>query len=105
MEVDNKTIIIIGVLLMGFGALFVHYNDLALAVVSGLLGYLTKEAIEYVDNSNQDKEFNTDTVRQSDTTTEFNNEFIDLKNKYMNQIRNVYREFAMKFKECFYQVY
>ena len=61
--------------------------------------------VDTKDNSNQDKEFNTDTVRQSDTTTEFNNEFIDLKNKYMNQIRNVYREFAMKFKECFYQVY
>lgn len=58
MEVDNKTIIIIGVLLMGFGALFTHYNDLALAVVSGLLGYLTKEAIEYVDNSNQDNQNN-----------------------------------------------
>ena len=58
MEVDNKTIIIIGVLLMGFGALFVHYNDLALAVVSGLLGYLTKEAIEYTDNSNQDNQNN-----------------------------------------------
>lgn len=33
MEVDNKTVIIVGVLLMGFGALFTHYNDLALAVV------------------------------------------------------------------------
>ena len=57
MEVDNKTVIIVGVLLMGFGALFTHYNDLALAVVSGLLGYLTKEVIEYTDNS-QDNEYN-----------------------------------------------
>ena len=57
MEVDNKTVIIVGVLLMGFGALVTHYNDLALAVVSGLLGYLTKEAIEYTDNS-QDNEYN-----------------------------------------------
>lgn len=43
---------------MGFMALFTHYNDLALAVVSGLLGYLTKEAIDYVDNSNQNNQTN-----------------------------------------------
>lgn len=58
MEVDNKTIIIIGVLLMGFLALFTKYNDLALAVVSGLLGYLTKEAIDYTDNSSQSNQNN-----------------------------------------------
>lgn len=56
MEFDNKTIIIIGVLIMGFVALYTHYNDLALAVVSGLLGYLTKEAVDFIDNSNQNNE-------------------------------------------------
>ena len=56
MEFDNKTIIIIGVLIMGFTALYTHYNDLALAVVSGLLGYLTKAAVDFVDNSNQNNE-------------------------------------------------
>ena len=55
--------------------------------------------------NNNDKNYTNDTSRDTVTTTEFNNEFIDLKNKYMNQIRNVYREFAMKFKDCFYQVY
>ena len=58
MEFDNKTIIIIGVLLMGFEALFVGYRDLALAVVSGLLGYLTKEVVDYIDNSNQNNQNN-----------------------------------------------
>ena len=58
MEIDNKTVIIIGVLFMGYIALYTHYNDLALAVVSGLLGYLTKEAVEYIDNSNQDNQNN-----------------------------------------------
>lgn len=43
---------------MGFIALFTHYNDLALAVVSGLLGYLTKEVIDYTDNSNQSNQSN-----------------------------------------------
>ena len=51
MKIDNKTVIVVGVLIMGYIALLTHYNDLALAVVSGLLGYLTKEAIDYVDNS------------------------------------------------------
>ena len=51
------------------------------------------------------KTYQNATSRTSTYSTEFNNEFIDLKNKYMNQIRNVYREFAMKFKDCFYQVY
>ena len=41
---------------MGFISLIVRYNDLALAVVSGLLGYLTKETIDYVDNSNQNND-------------------------------------------------
>lgn len=57
------------------------------------------------DSSLNNKDYTNETTRDSTTTTEFNNEFIDLKNKYMNQIRNVYREFAMKFKDCFYQVY
>ena len=58
------------------------------------------------DNENSSsKTYQNATSRASTYTTEFNNEFIDLKNKYMNQIRNVYREFAMKFKDCFYQIY
>ena len=57
------------------------------------------------DTSVNNKDYTNETTRDSTTTTEFNNEFIDLKNKYINQIRNLYREFAMKFKDCFYQVY
>ena len=58
MEIDNKTLIIVGVVFMGFGALYIKYNDLALAVVSGLVGYLSKDATEYVDNSNQNNQNN-----------------------------------------------
>lgn len=57
------------------------------------------------DSSVNNKDYTNETTRDSTTTTDFNNEFIDLKNKYINQIRNLYREFAMKFKDCFYQVY
>lgn len=46
--IDNKTVIIVGVLIMGYIALLTHYNDLSLAVVSGLLGYLTKEATDHI---------------------------------------------------------
>ena len=56
-------------------------------------------------STEQNKSYDNNTTRDSSTTVEFNNEFIDLKNKFMRQIRNVYHEFAMKFKECFYQVY
>lgn len=31
--------------------------------------------------------------------------FLDLKNKYINQIRNVWHEFASKFKDCFIHLY
>lgn len=66
----------------------------------------TPSTIIDTDSKNtNNKDYTNDTTRDSVTTTEFNNEFVDLKNKYINQIRNVYREFAMKFKECFYQVY
>lgn len=58
MEIDNKTFIIVGVVFMGFGALYINYNDLALAVVSGLVGYLSKDATEYIDNSNQNNQNN-----------------------------------------------
>ena len=66
----------------------------------------TPSNIVDTDNTTKNnKDYTNNTTRDSSTTTEFNNEFIDLKNKYLNQIRNVYREFAMKFKDCFYQVY
>ena len=58
MEIDNKTLIIVGVVFMGFGALYIKYNDLALAVVSGLVGYLSKDATEYINNSNQNNQNN-----------------------------------------------
>lgn len=44
MEFDNKTIVILGLVLIGVGALYVGNNDLALAIGSGLVGYLSKDA-------------------------------------------------------------
>lgn len=45
------------------------------------------------------------TTGTTETVVTYDNEFLDLKRKYLNQIRNVYEEFADEFKECFYLVY
>ena len=44
MEFDNKTIVIIGLIAIGLCALIMKNNDLALAIGSGLVGYLSKDA-------------------------------------------------------------
>lgn len=44
MEFDNKTIVIIGLILIGLTALYCGNKDLALAIGSGLVGYLSKDA-------------------------------------------------------------
>lgn len=49
--------------------------------------------------------YNNDTSHASSVETEYKNEFIDLKNKYLAQIRDVFREFANKFGLCFQLVY
>ena len=42
---------------------------------------------------------------ESDVVTTYDNEFLDLKRKYLNQIRNIYHEFALKFSDCFIHVF
>ena len=44
MEIDNKTIVIIGLIAIGICALYCGNKDLALAIGSGLVGYLSKDA-------------------------------------------------------------
>lgn len=41
----------------------------------------------------------------SSITTTYANEVLDLKRKYLAQIRNVYEEYADECKECFYLIY
>ena len=41
----------------------------------------------------------------SEVETIYDNEFLDLKRKYINQIRNVNDEFADKFSECFIHIF
>lgn len=45
------------------------------------------------------------TTGSSSIVTTYDNEFLDLKRKYLAQIRNLAEEFANTFKECFYIIY
>lgn len=51
------------------------------------------------------KEYGVDTSVNDEVTTVFNDEFLDLKKKYLDQLRNIYLEFAYKFKSCFILIY
>lgn len=67
-------------------------------------GYMTGKT---VDGSHQivDNENSKDSTYDSVITHTYDNEFLDLKKKYLAQIRNVYREFAEKFDVCFYHLF
>lgn len=51
------------------------------------------------------KSYDNKTDLDDEVTTIFDDEFLDLKRKYMEQLRNIYLEFAKKFKECFILIY
>lgn len=42
---------------------------------------------------------------ESSVTTEYKNEFLTLKRQYLNQIRNINREYCERFHDCFLSVY
>ena len=56
LEFDNKTILISGLVLGSIVAMYLSYNDIALAIVSGLVGYLSKDAITVNKNNTDDSE-------------------------------------------------
>lgn len=51
------------------------------------------------------REYENETNLNDEVVTIFDDEFLDLKNKYLAQLRNIYLEFAKKFKECFILIY
>lgn len=51
MDFNNKTILITGLVIASITAMYLHYEQIALAIVSGLVGYLSKDAIP-VDGNN-----------------------------------------------------
>ena len=67
-------------------------------------GYMTERG----DTNNVDEnEANIQTQSALDSSVEtiYDNEFLDLKRKYLNQIRNINDEFADKFSECFIHIF
>lgn len=46
MNIDNKTILITGLIICSVLALILKNHDVALAIVSGLVGYLSKDPIQ-----------------------------------------------------------
>ena len=43
MDVDNKTILIVGLIIIAVMGMLLNINELPLAVASGLVGYLSKD--------------------------------------------------------------
>jgi len=46
MEFNNKTILITGLIIASICAMFLNYEQIALAIVSGLVGYLSKDIVD-----------------------------------------------------------
>lgn len=67
-------------------------------------GYITDAEITKNSNDVNDTGASSSETH-SDITTIYADEFLDLKRKYLSQIRNVYSEFADKFKDCFLHIY
>lgn len=53
MEFDNKTILITGLIIGAIFAMINDYEQIALAIVSGLVGYLSKDASITINKQNE----------------------------------------------------
>ena len=59
MEFDNKTILISGLLICAITAMWLNFEQIALAIVSGLVGYLSKDRIDqYLSNETPNDDTN-----------------------------------------------
>ena len=45
MDYNNRTILITGLIIASIVAMYLSYQDIALAIVSGLVGYLSKDIV------------------------------------------------------------
>lgn len=60
MEIDNKTIVILGLIAIGICALYCGNKDLALAIGSGLVGYLSKDASIILNRQTPEEDYEDD---------------------------------------------
>ena len=54
MEFNNKTILITGLVIASICAMFLNFEQIALAIVAGLVGYLSKDIVDRPVDSNSD---------------------------------------------------
>jgi hypothetical protein len=65
MEFNNKTILITGLVIASICAMFLNFEQIALAIVSGLVGYLSKDIVDGTSLSVAPKEVSVDTENVS----------------------------------------
>ena len=51
MEYNNRTILITGLVIASIVAMVLNFQDIALAIVSGLVGYLSKDVVPIDSNT------------------------------------------------------
>lgn len=68
MEFNNKTILIAGLIIASLLAMYLNYEQIALAIVSGLVGYLSKDITSPIDLNNPEAPSNTNEVSAGDET-------------------------------------
>jgi hypothetical protein len=65
MEFNNKTILITGLVIASICAMFLNFEQIALAIVSGLVGYLSKDIVDGTSLSVAPKDVSVDTEEVS----------------------------------------
>ena len=56
MTFDNKTLLIIGLIIGGVASLYTHQTELASAIFGGMVGYLSKDTIKLIDDGEETDE-------------------------------------------------
>ena len=56
MTFDNKTLLIIGLIIGGVASLYTHQTELASAIFGGMVGYLSKDTIRLIDDAEETDE-------------------------------------------------
>lgn len=71
MDFNNKTILISGLVIASICAMYWSYQDIALAIVSGLVGYLSKDvvSVESVEPASSDESVSVEPTTSEDVVS------------------------------------
>lgn len=53
MEFDNKTLLIIGLIIGGVASLYTRQTELASAIFGGMIGYLSKDYLQLMEEDDE----------------------------------------------------